>query len=82
MRLWLLRPRDDTVGAWLPWYDKAFGFVVRAETGAAARLFAEDESGDESSGVRHPWLDSQQTSCVELIAEGKSGVIIRDFARA
>ena len=35
MRLWLLRPQEGLIegdNPWDPWYDKAFGFVVRAET--------------------------------------------------
>ena len=40
MKLWLIRTRDPTSGAWDPWYDKAFGFVVRAETEGQARKFA------------------------------------------
>lgn len=37
MKLWLLRPvvgLDENDNPWWPWYDKAFGFVVRAETEA------------------------------------------------
>ena len=38
MRLWLLRPVEGD-SLWDPWYDKAFGFVVRAE---AARSMPRD----------------------------------------
>ena len=37
MRLWILRPIDEAAGQWSPWFDKAFGFVMRAETEEAAR---------------------------------------------
>ena len=37
MRLWLLRPFQGHP-RWNPWYDKAFGFVVRAETAQDARM--------------------------------------------
>lgn len=39
MRLWELRPIDKDSGPWEPWYDKAFGFVVRADTEAQARCW-------------------------------------------
>jgi hypothetical protein len=37
VRLWLLRPVESGSAFWEPWYDKAFGFVVRAETEEDAR---------------------------------------------
>ncbi len=51
MKLWILRPtvrlpnEDDP---WKPWYDKAFGFVVQAETEEQARALADSEAGDEN----------------------------------
>jgi len=49
MKLWLLRPRvlEDTFDPWEPWYDKAFGFVVRAETEKDARQMAQERAGIE-----------------------------------
>ena len=60
MKLWLLRPRllsakraaeseecEDVEWPWDPWYDKAFGFVVRSETEEDARALAAKECGDE-----------------------------------
>lgn len=75
MKLWILRP----INAWEPWYDKAFGFVVRAETEDAARTLASEQAGDELS---HSWMMSSRTSCVPLEQEGEAAVIIRDFAAA
>ena len=61
MKLWLLEakanlPTDDN--PWEPWYDKSFGFVVRAETEAEARKIAHENAfagylprlGDENRG--------------------------------
>lgn len=36
MKIWLLRPIDGC-DEWNPWYDKAFGFVVRAAREQEAR---------------------------------------------
>ena len=92
MTIWLLRPVDGLVVGdypWSPWYDKAFGFVVRAETEVEARQFAHDNAGDENSGMflgkqtaatRQPWLDPKYSTCVKLTADGEPGVILRDFA--
>lgn len=74
MKLWVLRPIEK----WKPWYDSAFGFVVRASTESDARLAADSESGDEG----HVWSDAAKTTCIELSIDGPEGVIIRDFASA
>lgn len=94
MKLWLLKPTENLPegdNPWKPWYDKVFSFVARAETEEAARKYADCEAGDEGrdeflgskiANTTHPWLDSKYSICVELTAEGKSGIIIRDFASA
>lgn len=94
MKLWLLRPVDnlpDGNNPWEPWYDKAFGFVVRAKNEQEAREFATADAGDESRGefldgktadTKQPWIDPKYSSCVELTAKGESGVVIKDFAAA
>ena len=99
MKLWILRPvaglpEDDN--PWEPWYEKAFGFVIRAETEEDARKIAHENAGHENDGefklpqmshAEHrwntttPWLDAKYTSCTELSAEGEAGVLMRDFAR-
>ena len=90
MKLWILRPigydrpfpqwhGDVAGGAWDPWHDKAFGFVVRAGTAHDARNWVAGCAGDEG-GVA--WLDTDQSTCEELIQGGDMGVIIRDFASA
>lgn len=85
MKLWLLEPLEDTErnyhqpgSPWDPWYDKAFGFVVRAESEADARALANEEHGDEGDA----WLDPALSKCVELTADGEPGVVLRDFAAA
>ena len=89
LKLWLLRPVEGLIqdNPWEPWYDKCFGFVARAETESEARRFAQDNAGDEThdqnyADTRMPWLDAAYSTCVELIAEGAVGIIIRDFAAA
>ena len=83
MRLWILQPRDDLGDAnpWDPWFDKAFGFVVRAETEQDARLLAQEKSGDE---VREfsAWMDARFSTCLPLEQDGPPGIVLRDFAAA
>ncbi len=91
MKLWLLRPVIES-GLWDPWYDKAFGFVVRAKTEKQARKMAEKQSGDESRHhytadkavvpMKQAWIDPSYSTCVELTADGDSGVVICDFRYA
>jgi hypothetical protein len=68
-KLWLLTPRNDLSGIdpWQPWYDKAFGFVIRAESEIEARQLADNQAGRENGFSwpgRHEWLDeaSRDTS--------------------
>jgi hypothetical protein len=75
MTLWILRPVTD----WKPWYDKSFGFVVRAENESAARVIASENAGDEGAAA---WLKSEETTCQELTADGPATMILRDFASA
>lgn len=85
MTLYLLRPIKN----WTPWYDCAFGFVVRASSEKEARRLAQENGGDESDGwdggkkVDVPaWTDPSLSTCVVLQNDGPSEVIIRDFAAA
>lgn len=75
MKLWELYPVED----WKPWYDRAFGFVVRAETELEARKLAAGDAGNEGSDV---WLNEKLTSCDELFIEGDHEIVIRDLRRA
>lgn len=79
MKLWILRPIDPNGGPWFPWYDKAFGFVVRAESEKEARELVAFDAGDESWEA---WVDSKYSSCVELTPIGEREIIIKDFAAA
>ena len=90
MKLWILRPiRGLLIDPWEPWYDKAFGFVVQADTEMAARQFAQEEGGTErikwgkqyTECITAPaWTDPELSTCVELTAVGEPGVVMRDFA--
>ena len=92
--LWLLRPVDnlpDSDNPWHPWYDKCFGFVVRAETEEKTRTMAhrngKDEnmgefSGNQISTTTIPWLDKNYSTCIKLTDYGVSEVIIQDCADA
>ena len=96
MPLWLLRPihyksqeddlwdepqEDDICN---PWYDKAFGFVVRAETAEGARRIAAEKCGDEGEDA---WLNAKYSTCTVLESAPNyldatdciAGLIMRDF---
>ena len=75
MKLWILEP----IELWNPWYDRAFGFVVQAETETDARAIAADHCGDEG---RAAWGSSDETTCIELEAGESPGVVMRDFHSA
>lgn len=84
-RLWLLCPisrlpnNDDP---WKPWYDKAFGFVVRAETEEAARQLAHVNAGDENHCGLAPWQNARYSTCVELPSDGPTETVLRSFRSA
>ena len=93
MKLYILRPVEGlgNDNPWEPWYDKAFGFVVRADSADQARQFANEDAGDENRGMflskktantTAPWTDEKYSTCEELKADGEAGVVMKDFAAA
>lgn len=94
MKLWILRPVDGLPkndNPWNPWFDKSFGFVVRAETEAEARDMAHAEAGDENRDIFlgsktsytiGPWKNAKYSTCTELLPDGAAGVVMMDFASA
>ncbi len=82
-KLWLLRPREDIKwpydNPWDSWYDRTFGFVIRAAGEDLARRIAAENSETEG---RNAWLDSNLSVCEELVPEGDIGVIIRESYQA
>ena len=85
MRLWNLFPSETVDGRasqWSPWYNKAFGFVIRAETEKQARQIATDNSGGESHGGVYPWMDERYSICEELTQNGVSELVLRDYRSA
>lgn len=80
MNLWLLQPTANS-NAWQPWYDKSFGFIVRAENEIEARRLANSESGDESENI-NVWLNEHHSSCTILTDTGPSEIVMRDFRAA
>ena len=78
MKLWIVRARDGH-DVWNPWYDKAFGFVVRAGTEEEARTLASFVHGAEG---REPWLDATASTCEELTGDGAAEVVMADVHNA
>lgn len=92
MKLWILKPREDLPkedNPWNPWYDKAFGFIVAAETEKGARRVASECSGTENPGYNHddftncPWEFEEYSSCKILVPEDyECGLVLMDFRSA
>jgi len=81
MKLYHLYPKANIKGQspWEPWYDKVFGFVIRANNEEEARELANENGGCETGD---PWLDPNYSECIELKEEGEVEVVIIDLARA
>lgn len=94
MKLWLLKNKDKLSKGddpWEPWYDKCFGFVVRAETEEQARAHAHENAGEENRGrflnkitanTNEPWINPKYSTCVELLNDGDAGIVIFDMHRS
>lgn len=84
MNLYLLRPiRDAIDDPWGSWYDKCFGFVIRAENEAHAREIADLNAGDENRTSKpNAWLDPDYSTCEILDGSGDAGMVMQDFHSA
>lgn len=77
MKLWKLYPRQKAK-PWDFWPDKCHGFIIRSETEEQARKIAQDNAGDEKD-YGDVWLDLDLCICIEILPEGNSEIILRDF---
>jgi len=75
MKLWLL-DLTDAGNAESPNWDVAVGFIIRAEDEVTARAIASKNHMDEGAAF---WLNPRLTTCVELSADGPSGVVLSSF---
>lgn len=85
MKLYELRPVDGLSiddSPWLPFYEKSFGFIVRAENEEQARRIATEYGGKEIRKNKEAWLNPELSSCNELLPEGEADLVMRDFKRA
>ena len=94
MKLWVLRPAldlPDKDNPWEPWYDKTFGFVIRAGSAQEARAIAHKNAKDENRGefmgrktsnTTTPWIDPNYSTCCELRGGKRPGVVMEDYASA
>lgn len=84
-KIWLLTPNNKPfkLDPWWRVWDRAFGFVVSAESEEKARLIADSGAGFENTTLEgndiKPWLNAHYTSCVELLPGHREGMVIRDF---
>ena len=76
MKLWILRPVDSLVDGdnpWDPWFDKAFGFVVRANSEQDARMFTHKDAGDENRGeFLNQQVSKTKSPCIRTISSSSS----------
>ena len=85
MKLFELRPVEnlpDNDNPWIPWYDKCFGFIIRADSEIEARIIANENAGDENGWVSENktyWKQSKYSTCIELKPVGESEMIMMDF---
>jgi hypothetical protein len=86
MKIWLLTPGPNT-SAWSDG-DNAEKFVIRADTEEKARWYADTQGGQETitekseiwrGGENHPWLDPKQSACMEIIQDGRGGIIFVEY---
>ena len=88
-RFYLLRSRHEELphnkeeNPWVPWYDKTFGFVIKATSEKKARKIAQERSGDETGiwgfNDNEVWTDPDLVSCIPLEQyNGDPVVIYRD----
>lgn len=81
MKLWVLKPKDGlpiTDDPWQPWYDKYFGFVIRAKTEIRAREIANCSGADEVGDNISAWLSPDYSTCEELTVDGEEELILSD----
>lgn len=76
MQIWKLEPVDGCSKPWDSGYDKAYGFVVLAETEEGARLLAANDAGDEG---RDAWINSQLSTCKVVDTHPPARLLLRDF---
>jgi hypothetical protein len=81
MKLWIVKAVEGA-DPWEPWYDKAFGFVVRADTETRARELAQASGGCEIMGNANAWTDRRFSTCEELLPAGEEGILIQDYHAA
>ena len=84
INFYLLRPVENLGddNPWNPWYDKSFGFLIKAENELEARQLADSRGGDENRHANHPWLDEKYSTCVDLNEVEVTGIIMSDFRSA
>ena len=71
--LWLLQRKGTTK------YDEHAGFVVRANSEAQARAFAQQRAGPTEAKT---WEDPKKSYCARLLSTGKTEVVLADFNAA
>ncbi len=84
VKLWLLKPADGLgdsaeTNPWVPWYDKAHGYVIRALTEKEARTMAANDSGE---AMKRAWLEPKLSKCEPLAGAGEAEIVLMDYRSA
>lgn len=77
MRLWILNRKPGRATVETGW-DEMESLVVRASSKYRARIIAMSHAGDEGQGI---WSNSSLTTCEEILEEGSSEIICRNYKR-
>lgn len=79
MKLYKIEARCDLPcndNPWIPWYDKTFGYIIRAVSEEAARTIAHEDDGEM------PWKDDRYSLCTEITPKGKAEILLEDHHAA
>ena len=76
MTLWLLTATEKAAKLGKQSWDSYDSFVVRADTEETARILASHKAADEGADT---WLNPELSSCNELLANGKTEIVLGSF---
>lgn len=76
MKLYIIIPTKEEYDSWIVKYDVTCGLIVSAHSPREARKLAAFQRGDEGEQV---WLSTKRSTCKELKANKKAGIVMRDF---
>ena len=85
MALFLLKA-EKYCRIWEPWYDKNFGYVIRAMNETEARALAQEKAADEKHAKNgaEAWLNDKYSSCefigTDVAPVKQNEILLTNFA--